>query len=285
MKILVTGGNGQLGLSLRKIAGEYPQYEFAFTDMPDADITDRTRMEELAGGCGAIINFAAYTAVDRAESEPENAAAVNFTGAENLAEIAKAHGIPLVHISTDYVFDGTGGTPLTEDIIPKPVSVYGRTKLDGDIAVMFSGCDAAIVRTSWLYSEFGNNFVKTMLRLGLSGQALRVVDDQTGCPTYAADLARAVMQLVRNGVKGCEIYNFCGEGSTTWYGFAREIFGMLGRNVTIAPISTNDYPTAARRPAYSVLSTEKIRAAGITPPRWQDSLRVCLREMNYSLVF
>lgn len=281
MKIFVTGADGQLGMSLRKIADDYPQHRFTFTDMPEADVADRGTMERLVAESGAelIVNCAAYTAVDRAESEPDTADRVNRVGAVNVASIARDRGIPLIHISTDYVFSGDGNRPITEDDRPDPRNVYGRTKLDGDRAVKASGCAAAIVRTSWLYSEFGHNFVKTMLRLGVSGQHLRVVDDQTGSPTYAVDLARTVMQLVERGVRGFEIYNFCNGGYTTWYGFACEIFRQAGIEAQIEPVMTGEYPTTAVRPAYTVLDTAKIRKAGIVVEEWREALGQCLTEL------
>jgi dTDP-4-dehydrorhamnose reductase len=235
-------------------------------------------MERLVADHAAelIVNCAAYTAVDRAESEPTVADSVNRIGAANMANIAREHGIPLIHISTDYVFAGDGNTPITECDRPNPRNVYGRTKLEGDIAVQASGCDAAIVRTSWLYSEFGHNFVKTMLRLGASRVPVRVVDDQTGAPTCATDLARAVMSLVDNGIHGFELYNFCNAGHTTWYGFAREIFSRVGIVAHVEPVTTVEYPTAAVRPAYTVLDTTKIRAAGVTVVEWRKALEQCL---------
>ena len=286
MNILVTGGNGQLGLSLKKTSGDYPGHTFVFTDLPDADVTDKEAMEALVKSHSAelIINCAAYTAVDKAESQPEQAEAVNCDGARNMAEIAAEQNIPLIHISTDYVFNGLSSKPYTEDDLPDPQSVYGRTKLDGELEVGFARCSAAVVRTSWLYSEFGHNFVRTMLRLAGDHKPLRIVDDQTGCPTYATDLARAVMQLAENGIAGFGIYNFCGEGSATWYGFAREIFRQTGLEIPVEAITTAEYPTAAKRPAYSVLSTEKIRAAGVAVPRWQESLAECLKALGWGMI-
>ena len=282
MKIFVTGSDGQLGMSLRKIAGEYSRHAFIFTDLPEADITDREAMERLVAGSGAelIVNCAAYTAVDRAESEPDAAMRVNRDGVANMAAIARECGIPLIHISTDYVFAGNGGTPLTEEDRPDPQNVYGRTKLEGERAVRNAGCDAAVVRTSWLYSEFGHNFVKTMLRLGASGQTIRMVDDQTGSPTYAPDLARAVIHLAERGVSGFELYHFCNGGSTTWYGFAQEVFSRVGIAVHVEPVTTAEYPTAARRPAYTVLDTSRIRAVGVEVPEWGEALGRCLKELT-----
>ncbi len=282
MKFFVTGADGQLGRSLRKIAGEYPRHDFVFTDLPQADITDREAMGRLVAGSGAevIVNCAAYTAVDRAESEPDTAMMINRDGAANMAAIACERGIPLIHISTDYVFAGDGSAPLTEDDRPDPQNVYGRTKFEGERAVRNAGCDAVVVRTSWLYSEFGHNFVKTMLRLAASGQPVRVVDDQTGSPTYAPDLARAVIHLAQRGVRGFELYHFCNAGSTTWYGFAQEIFRQAGIAVCVEPVATAEYPTAAHRPACTVLDTAGIRAAGVEVPEWREALGRGLEELK-----
>ncbi len=280
--ILVTGGRGQLGLSLRKIAAEYPQYGFLFTDLPEGDITDKTAVEDLVEKerITLIVNCAAYTAVDRAESDESTARKINALGPAVLAEIAREKGIKLVHISTDYVFPGTGNAPLKETDSPHPASVYGRTKLEGEKAIETSGCEAVIIRTGWLYSEFGNNFVKTMLRGGSEREEVNVVYDQTGTPTYATDLARAIMTLVQNGVKGFDIYHYADEGAVSWYDFARAIFDIYGMNVTVNAIETKDYPCAAARPGYSVLSKEKIKAAGARVPYWRDSLERCIAALK-----
>lgn len=278
MKILVTGGNGQLGRSLAKIGGD-----FLFTDLPEGDITDANAMERLAGQVDAIVNCAAWTDVERAETEEDAAMRVNGVGAGVLAEVAARRGIPLVHVSTDYVFDGMAEGPITEAAAPHPLSAYGRTKLAGERAVEASGCDAAVVRTAWLYSEFGSNFVRTMLRLGSEGRSLRVVDDQTGCPTYAADLACAILRLLERGVKGFEAYNYCGGGETTWYGFAREIFRQAGVDADLSPVDTAAYGARAPRPAYSVLDCSKIVARGAMVRPWQESLAECMQALaqNY----
>lgn len=282
--ILVTGGRGQLGLSLRKIAAEYPQYTFLFTDLPEGDITDKTAIEQLTeeGLIDIIINCAAYTAVDRAESDEVTARKINALGSAVLAGIARKKGIKLVHISTDYVFPGTGNAPLKETDIPAPESTYGRTKLEGEKAVEAAECEAAIIRTGWLYSEFGSNFVKTMLRVGKEQGKLNVVYDQTGTPTYATDLARAIMTLVQNEVKGFDIYHYADEGAVSWYDFAKSIFDIYGMNMAVNAIQTKDYPCAAARPAYSVLSKEKIKAAGVCVPYWRDSLKQCLQILKIS---
>lgn len=282
MKILVTGANGQLGRSLAKIAGEYTRHTFVFTDLPEADITDRAAMAALAArhAPDAIINCAAYTAVDRAESEPQAALRVNRDGAAAVAAIAAQRGVPLIHISTDYVFDGLSTSPITEDAAPNPLGVYGSTKLAGEDSIRLSGCDGAVVRTSWLYSEYGHNFVKTMLSLGQKGCALRVVDDQTGCPTYATNLAHTLLSLLERGVAGLTVYNYCDRGPTTWYAFARKIFQLSGIAADLTPVTTAQYGAAAPRPPYSVLSTRKIEGLGIAPPRWEDALADCLNQIT-----
>ena len=282
--ILITGGHGQLGLSLRKIAAKYPQYTFLFTDLPEGDITDKASIEQAVekGRIEIIVNCAAYTAVDRAESDEDIARKINALGPAVLAGIAREKGIKLVHISTDYVFPGMGNSPLKETDTPAPESVYGRTKLEGEKAVEASGCEAAIIRTGWLYSEFGNNFVKTMLRVGKEQGKLNVVYDQTGTPTYATDLARAIMTLVQNEVKGFDIYHYADEGAVSWYDFAKSIFDIYEMNVAVNAIQTKDYPCAAARPAYSVLSKEKIKAAGACVPYWRDSLGQCIHILKTS---
>lgn len=280
--ILVTGGRGQLGLSLQKIAPEYPEYDFLFTDMPEGDITDKTAIEQLVekDRIDTIVNCAAYTAVDRAESDEDTALKINATGPSLLAAIAREKGIKLIHISTDYVFPGTGNTPLKETDLPAPASAYGRTKLEGEKAIEASRCAAAVIRTGWLYSEFGNNFVKTMLRAGRERGKLSVVYDQTGTPTYATDLARAIMRLVQNGVKGFGIYHYANDGVISWYDFAEAIFSIYGMDVTVNAIQTKDFPCPAARPAYSVLSKEKIKAAGAVVPYWRGSLERCIAALK-----
>ncbi len=282
MNILVTGGKGQLGHSIRKIAAEFPQHTFIYTDLPEGDIADREAMRALieANSIELIVNCAAYTAVDKAESEPDAAWRVNALGAGVLGDLCADKGIGLIHISTDYVFDGTAREPMTEERPVHPLGVYGETKAEGERMIAESGCRAVIVRTAWLYSEFGHNFVKTMLRLGAERDRLTVVKDQTGSPTYAPDLARAVMVLAEGPFDGCTVYHFSNEGAVTWYDFARKIFELTGNPIAVVPVGTKDYPTPARRPAYSVLSKEKIRAAGVTVPNWVDSLKECLSEIE-----
>lgn len=279
MKIGVTGANGQLGCSLRKIASEYPLDIFVFSDLPETDITDKAGIKAWteANELEIIVNCAAYTAVDKAESEADYAWKINALGPALLAEVCAEKNIGLVHISTDYVFDGRAETPYTEEHATHPLGVYGSTKRQGEQAIEESGCSALILRTSWLYSEFGHNFVKTMLRLGSEKESLRVVDDQIGCPTYATNLARAIITLITRGVSGYNVYHYCDEGITTWYDFARMIFILSENPIPVAPIDTADYPTPAQRPAYSVLDIAKIRQAGVTTPYWVDSLKECLK--------
>lgn len=284
MRILVTGANGQLGMSLRKIAARYPQHDFVFTDLPEADITDRAVMEKTVKEVApdALVNCAACTAVDRAESEPEAAAKLNAAGPEILSSLAVRYGFTLAHISTDYVFDGRSRAPYKEADTPAPLNVYGTTKLEGERAIELSGADVVVVRTSWLYSEFGGNFVKTMLRLAGEGKEINVVDDQTGSPTYATDLARAVVALLEKKEKGFRIYNYAGGGEVTWYGFACMIFSLTGLDVPLRPVSSRDYPAVARRPSYSVLDTALVKGIGLEVRPLETSLGECLRAMGFS---
>ena len=284
MKILVTGADGQLGRSMRKISGEYPQHEFLFTDIPEMDITQKAGIEAFVreNGVQAIVNCVAYTAVDRAESETVLAEKINILGTRVLGEVAKMFSIPLIHVSTDYVFCGEGCHPLKETDATAPTGVYGKTKLEGEKALQSIGCDVAIIRTAWLYSEFGGNFVKTMLRLAGERDALNVVYDQVGSPTYATDLARALMAVLNNGVRGLSIYHFSNEGAISWYDFAKAIFEESGDKISVSPIESNKYPSPTKRPAYSVLSKEKIKEAGVTVPYWKDSLKECLRLLKSS---
>lgn len=281
MNILVTGGNGQLGNSIKKISSDYPQHTFFFTDVPEVDITNLELLDRLMEekSVDAIINCAAYTAVDKAESDVALAESINVAGPKNLAEAAKKRGAKLIHVSTDYVFNGTANEPLKEEAQTDPIGVYGRTKLAGEQAVKDSGCDALVIRTAWLYSEFGNNFVKTMLRLGREREQLGVVFDQVGTPTYAPDLAVAIMTLLDKGFTGFDLYHFSNEGVISWYDFTKAIFRLENINITLNPIESCEYPTPAKRPAYSVLNKKKIKAAGVSVPYWEDSLRVCLKEL------
>ncbi len=273
---LVTGSNGQLGHALRRLLGERAVY----ADLDELDITDASAVNTFVdkGKFEAIINCAAYTAVDKAESDEALAARINIDGPANLA----ATGTPLVHISTDYVFDGTACRPYTEVDRTNPQSVYGRTKLAGERAVLEKASAAVIIRTAWLYSEDGGNFVKTMRRLGAEKPELRVVFDQIGTPTYAGDLAAAIVAVLPSlyhGVK--EVYHFSNEGVCSWYDFACEIMKLSGLNCKVLPIESKDYPTPATRPHYSVLNKAKIkRDFGLTINHWKESLHKCLQNLS-----
>lgn len=284
MNILVTGGNGQLGLSIKKISGQYPAHNFFFADLPDADITHEENITELVkkNEIDIIVNCAAYTAVDKAESEPEAARNINVIGPRVLARICKKYDLKLVHISTDYVFDGESNVPLLEtNSCDNPIGVYGQTKKDAEDMIAESEVDSVIIRTAWLYSEFGNNFVKTMLRLAENRNELGVIFDQIGTPTYAPDLAVAIAEIINKGIeKGCNIYHYSNEGVCSWYDFAKEIFGQSGIDMKVNPLHTYEYQTPAKRPKYSVLDKSKIKSEGIHVPYWKDSLKTCLEELK-----
>lgn len=273
---LVTGANGQLGSELKLLL----QDKAVYVDRQELDITDKQAVEAFisAHRFEAVINCAAYTAVDKAESDEAAAEQINVVGPKNLAEA----GVPLIHISTDYVFDGTGCRPYGEDDTPNPQTVYGKTKLAGEQAVMKAADTAVIIRTAWLYSTFGNNFVKTMRKLGAERETLNVVFDQVGTPTYAADLAAAVVTVaaqLKSGMK--EIYHFSNEGVCSWYDFALAVMAQSDLSCRVMPIESKDYPTPAKRPFYSVLNKAKIkRDFGIQINNWAVSLAECVEKMN-----
>lgn len=283
-RILVTGANGQLGCELRRLGGASPN-DYIFTDVAELDITDATAVDAMVGSekCDVIINCAAYTNVDRAEEEALVAEKINAHAVGNLARAAKKHNATLFHISTDYVFGDEGNTPLSEDMPTRPLGVYGRTKLQGEQAIAESGCKAIIIRTAWLYSEFGNNFLKTMLRLTAEREHINVVFDQVGSPTYAGDLALAIFSIVEGDMyAGREgIYHFSDEGVCSWYDFAVEIARAVGNSrCNIEPCRSKDFPTKATRPSYSVLDKDKIkRVFGIVIPHWRESMFYCLKRL------
>ena len=282
--ILITGANGQLGSELRKI-GFSPLDEVFFTDVAELDITDYTAIEKFiqVHEVDTIINCAAYTAVDRAEDEPGPAAEINTQAVANLAKAAQKEDCLLIHISTDYVFDGTATTPYTEKIKTCPVSVYGKTKLAGEEAIIRSGCFYIIIRTAWLYSAFGHNFVKTILRLAEELPEINVVNDQIGTPTYAEDLAKAIVKIMANDdrVEHEGIYHYSNAGVCSWYDFAVEIVRLSGLNCRVNPVTTAEYPTKTHRPAYSVLDKTKIKHTfGVEVPEWQEALRRMMGEIS-----
>lgn len=283
MKILVTGCYGQLGRSLQKVFSTDPDIEGVYTDYDTLDITNREAVDRMMGDThfDIVVNCAAYTAVDKAETDEILASALNTRAVGNLGEAAAKYGTKVIHISTDYVFSGEGFRPYAENDEPYPQGIYGRTKLEGE-GLLTSFCqDAMIIRTAWLYSEFGKNFVKTMLSLADTRPELNVVCDQIGTPTFAGDLARAIHAVVKHPTWEPGIYHFTDEGVASWYDFAMAIFEEAGRKVMVNPVPTSEYPTPAKRPLYSVLSKGKIKKTfGLTIPYWRDSLRKCLDLLN-----
>lgn len=269
MVVLVTGSKGQLGQSIQFIANNYPEIEFVFCDSSTLDITDLNNTQKIFKQYkpNYCINAAAYTAVDKAESEPDKAHLINVIGAKNLAEVCKENNTILLHISTDFVFDGDSSklrmtNGYTEEDQPNPTGVYGQTKLDGEKAIQSTFENYYIIRTSWVYSQFGNNFMKTMLRLASERDTISVVNDQIGTPTYAIDLAEVLIKIIHysesNSIQPFGIYNFSNEGQCSWYDFAKEIFRQNNVKVNLLSIPTSAYPTPAKRPAYSVLDKSKI---------------------------
>ncbi|MCS7018032.1 MAG: dTDP-4-dehydrorhamnose reductase [Cytophagales bacterium] len=284
--LLITGANGQLGCSLRYIAPSYTDFEFVFACSNELDITQRENITAYFERYQPTwcINTAAYTAVDKAESERERAYAVNAKAVQLLATACQTHGTAMLHISTDFVFDGSRSVPLTEEDPTTPLNYYGESKREGELLLQQSGIPHVIIRTSWLYSPYGNNFVKTMLRLGRQRGTLNVVDDQIGTPTFAEDLAHAIMAVVRHNHQeqpAYGLYHYSNEGAASWYDFAHAIFEIANIQVSLYPIPTSAYPTPARRPHYSLMNKAKIKQTfGISIPYWRDSLQRCLLLMK-----
>lgn len=280
--ILVTGANGQLGNSIRLLAGRYPHYTFIFTDVDTLDITDPVAVQTAVkeNQVNYILNCAAYTAVDKAEDNEALCRRLNSYAVGVLGKAASEVGAKMIHVSTDYVFSGNNYRPYTETDDTRPVSAYGRTKLAGEEILKEVCPDSVIIRTAWLYSEFGNNFVKTVLRLGKERDELRFVFDQIGTPTYAGDLAAAILSVVASDEKGAfvpGIYHFSNEGVCSWYDFTVKVLEIAGIDCRVFPIETKEYPTKAVRPPYSVLNKKKIKETyGLTIPHWEASLRVCM---------
>lgn len=279
MRILVTGANGQLGNEMQILAKENPQHIYYFTDVAELDICNKEAIWAYVAEkqIEMIVNCAAYTAVDKAEDQPELAYQLNCEAPKELARAAQFHGAAMIQVSTDYVFDGTAHVPYTEDCEPCPNSVYGTTKLEGEYDVLNHCEKAAVVRTAWLYSSYGNNFVKTMLRLGRERDTLGVVFDQIGTPTYANDLARAIYVMMNKGVvRG--VYHFSNEGVCSWYDFTKSIHRIAGiTSCKVNPLHSADYPAKANRPHYSVLDKTKIKTTyDIEIPHWEESLEQCI---------
>jgi dTDP-4-dehydrorhamnose reductase len=286
MVVLVTGANGQLGKSLQFIAPNYPDIHFVFCSSTDLDISNVENCQAIFSKIqpNYCINAAAYTAVDKAESEAEKAHIINVIGAKNLAAVCKQYSTVLLHVSTDFVFDGTS-TSLSEtngykeEDIPNPTGVYGQTKLDGEKVIQATFDNYYIIRTSWVYSQFGNNFMKTMLRLASERDSISVVNDQIGTPTNAVDLAEALIQIILTDnrqptTNNFGIYNFSNEGQCSWYDFAKEIFEINNKNIDLKPIPTSSFPTPAKRPKFSVLDKSKIKQVfGIEIKSWEERLK------------
>jgi dTDP-4-dehydrorhamnose reductase len=284
LNVLVTGSHGQLGSEIKALSSSTP-YKFFFTDKDTLDITYEAAIKNFVQehNIDTIINCAAYTAVDQAEEDHVNADKINHLAVKYLAQISKEKKITLIHISTDYVFDGTNCKPYTETDPVNPQSVYGQTKLDGEKALLrINPANSIIIRTSWVYSSYGNNFVKTMLRLGKEREELGVIFDQVGTPTYARDLAKTILEITpKINSKNVEIYHYSNEGVLSWYDFAKEIMRMAKLDCHINPIETKEYPTPAKRPHYSLLNKSKIKEQfSITIPYWKDSLDECLKAMG-----
>lgn len=281
MVVLVTGANGQLGQSLQHISKIHPNIEFVYCDSKILDITNYDNVNDIFNEFTPdfCINAAAYTAVDKAESEPQKAYSINVDGASNLAKVCKINNTILLHISTDFVFDGTNKSPYLEEDLPNPTGIYGQTKLDGEIAIQNIWKNHFIIRTSWVYSQFGANFMKTMLRLASERDSLSIVNDQIGTPTNAIDLAEVLVSIIlktRNSkleTRNFGIYNFSNEGQCSWYEFAKKIFEINNISINLQPIPTSNFPTPAKRPVYSVLNKSKIKKTfGIEIKNWEESL-------------
>lgn len=281
-QILVTGCNGQLGNELQQLASKYDDIQFHFTDKEELDITDRKEVYSFIErhAISVVINCAAFTAVDKAESEPELCDLLNHVAPGYLAEAVASIGGTMIHVSTDYVFDGTSCTPYREEDTPNPQTVYGRTKLAGEESVIRSCPGSMVIRTAWLYSTFGNNFVKTMIRLGKERDSLGVVFDQIGTPTYARDLAQTILTAVEKGIVP-GVYHFTNEGVCSWFDFTRAIHRLEGiDDCQVRPIHTEEYPVPAKRPHYSVLDKSKIRKTyGIDIRWWEDALKECIKNL------
>jgi dTDP-4-dehydrorhamnose reductase len=285
INILVTGANGQLGNELKSISGDIKGKRFHFTDIDELDITRIVNIEDFISrnNINYIINCAAYNAVDKAEKDEETAFLINSLAVKYLAQIARKNNIFMIHVSTDFVFDGLKNTPYIESDLPGPVSVYAKSKYEGELNVLNTLEKGIIIRTSWLYSSFGNNFLKTIMKNARIKDQLNVVNDQVGTPTWAKDLALVILELVNNSglIKDVEIFHYSNEGTASWYDFAEAIVEKAGIECQVNPIETKDYPLPAHRPFYSVLNKSKIKSfLDIDIPYWQDSLEDCLDQIK-----
>lgn len=285
MKILVTGSDGQLGSSIQQRTSLYPDFIFDFTDIDQLDITDKPALKLYVkeNKPDVIIHCAAYTAVDKAEAEQEKAFLINKIAVEYIAEISKEFGILLIHISTDFIFDGKSGKPYIEKDTAKAIGIYGKSKLAGEEAILKVGSKAIILRTSWLYSEYGHNFVKTILRLASVKSEIKVVSDQVGTPTYAGDLADAILKIISSNYNpnGVQIFHYSNDGKASWYDFAKAIIEIKKLPCMVLPIKTEEYPLPAKRPNYSVMSKEKFKQIfHFDIPAWKESLKICLKNLS-----
>ncbi len=281
--ILVTGANGQLGQEIRAIAGSFPNFQFAFLTREDLQIHELDSLTAAFDKYAPdyLINCAAYTAVDKAESEQALAYQINAEAVGNMATLCAARSCKFIHVSTDYVFDGKGNKPYQPSDATNPQSVYGSTKLEGERLAQTNNPDSIIIRTSWVYSEFGKNFVKTMLRLMAEKPEINVVADQFGCPTYAADLAAAIMQIIYSGNWVGGLYHYCNDGAISWHQFATAIGEEAGFATQVNPIPSSAYPTPAQRPAYSVLNNQLLaQTFQVETKPWRESLRKCLARVE-----
>jgi dTDP-4-dehydrorhamnose reductase len=277
--ILVTGSKGQLGNELQAAAEHFPNFRYIFTDVDELDICNKSALDNFIREhrIEIIINCAAYTAVDKAEEDIEKCYAINAQAVKNIGEVAENFQLKVVHVSTDYVFDGKSFKPYTEDMCVSPDTVYGKSKLEGEKFLQAACHQYIIIRTSWLYSSYGNNFVKTMLRLGKEKDSLNVIFDQIGTPTYAADLAASILKILSQNKFISGIYHFSNEGVCSWYDFATAIFKIAQINCQVNPIETKDYPAKAPRPYYSVLNKAKIKNSfGLSIAHWEESLEKCI---------
>ncbi len=282
--ILITGSNGQLGSEFKTIANEYSEFKLIFSNRSNLDITDYISVSNSIEkeNIEAIVNCAAYTAVDKAEDENELADDINHKAVDNLAKVAKKFNIKLIHISTDYVFDGRTSKPYNEDHNTTPINIYGQTKRNGELSLInVAPKNSIIIRTSWVYSSFGNNFVKTMLKLSNSRDALNIIFDQIGSPTYARDLARHILKIIPNiDTNKVDIYHYTNEGVCSWYDFATAIFEIKQKTIKVSPILASQYPTKANRPHYSVLNKTKIKTNfNIEIRHWREALKECLSNL------
>lgn len=279
MRILVAGGKGQLGQCLQKVSIDYPWLTFKFVDSKECDVLDMASINKHISDFQPdfIINCSAYTAVDLAESNQQDAYNINCVGASNLALACKENNLTLIHISTDFVFSGMESKLLSEEDATEPLSVYGSTKLAGEAAVSSQLERHIIIRTSWLYSEFGNNFLKTMMRLGADREEINVVNDQIGSPTYAIDLANAILSIIGSEKTYYGVFHYSNEGAGSWYDFAFMIFNLSGTKIKVNAIGTSAYPTPAKRPSFSILDKRKIKSLyNVEIPHWADGLQRCL---------